>query len=278
MITGAGGFSGQATAAWFEELGYDVHRLLRRPTDASNEHVIDFTQSTAAVALANLPQIDAIVHLATAVDFSESADDALFFPTAVFATSHLCQLARTFDAHFVLASGTLVLEPAPLVDENTKVQADSAYARAKLLAEQIVAGAGVSHTILRIGGIFGRHGPRHLTLNAAIDKAIDTATPPTVYGAGSARRNYVYVYDLASAIERSVRDRIQGIHLYAGSEANTIREMADVICDVLLPDDTCPNEAPGRGARDAVVVSSSALPEGRPFRDALFDIKSREPM
>jgi len=275
LITGASGFAGRAICAQLSALGHDYIALVRRPVGLPNETQVDFEDPAALSTLVSLPRCSALIHLASHVDFSSTASQSSFFATNVSATAALAHLARSWDAHLVLASAALLFGEARLVHADTKPDPVAPYARAKYLAEQVVAASGAHGTILRIAGIYGRRGPAHLGINRAIDAATDHATPPTLYGSGKFRRNYVYVQDLVKILLATIENRITGYHLVGGREPSTMEDMLTAICDILLPG--VPVER-RRGQEspdppDMIVQPSPHLPEGRSFRQGLRDLK-----
>ncbi len=250
---------------------------MSRRSDLGNdaEYYVDYDRPELATVIQSLPPCDGIVHLATNVDFSTDARIEDFHPTSVLATKLLCERAEEWQGQVVFASGTLVLGPRSFVDEHTRPAPVNAYARAKLLGEEIVRGSSAPHTVLRIGGIFGRHGPAHLGLNRVIDDAIDNGRVPTVFGRGLAQRNYIYVEDLANTVIDCLEEKILGTHLAAGTETGSIAEMFEDVCKVFLPGAT-PNYEEGDEAPDMVANPSVALPSSRGFHKALMDIRDHE--
>lgn len=273
LVTGAAGFTGRAVVRCFREKGWEVVSVVRQPSRHADETPIDFNAAGNFSKIFDVPRCDAIVHLATHVDFDPDTNPSLFFGTNALAPSLLAQRAKAWQAHLTLTSGTLVCQSAPLVDESTPSDPESPYAKAKLLAEQIVGSAGIDAAILRIAGIFGRHGPYHLGLNKAIDEAIDDARPPTLFGSGAAHRNYVYVEDLAETIVHCATYGKTGTHLVAGRDVLTIRQMLESICFELAAGAQLVMQPGGDGA-NSVVVPSPELPKGRTFMEALKDIKT----
>jgi nucleoside-diphosphate-sugar epimerase len=176
-------------------------------------------------------------------------------------------------AHFVYASTAIVCGVrTENITRVSPVCPDTEYAKTKWLGEEIIAATGVSHCTLRIAGIFGLNGPEHLGLNRAIDGAVRGELPVMV-GAGSARRNYVYVKDVAQSILHVLETRLSGQHLLAGSETLSVAEMLKIVCDNFLAGQP-PEERVGLEASSQIVEPSNVLPAARGFRDAISDIHS----
>lgn len=276
IISGASGFSGRACIRVLSNAGYDVLPIVRKAFGLPNETVIDFEEAEAGAKILALPAPRAVVHLASNVDLSSNAPDADFFAPAILATTILAQICRAADVPMILASSVNIHGSVSQINSETAVSPPFAYGRSKVLSEQIVRASGAHHTILRIAGIFGRHGPSHLSLNRIIDGALDNGEIPKIFGAGKAKRNYVYVEDLAEIILDCIKSDLPGTHLVAGPKALTIAEMMTTVCTTFLPGEQ-PVIQPGEEGEDAVVKHSQALPNGRSFERCLIDILDRKP-
>jgi nucleoside-diphosphate-sugar epimerase len=275
LITGGTGFVGRTAAPLLKQAGYAVTLAARTPVNADFPTVALDLAAPASLDALRRERFDAIVHLGARVSLGDEPD-ADFFDVNVLASGLLARAAREWGAHFVFAS-TAVVHGArtPLIDEHSTLNADTAYARSKLLAEKLVAASGASHCVLRIGGIFGAGGPSHLGLNRAIAGAVEGRAPALVLP-GAATRNYIYVDDVALTLIEVLRHRLGGTHLLAGSEVSSMKEMLGAVCDILLPG-TAPAAQPGPPARNQVIQPSVSLPPTRSFRAALGAIRGATP-
>ncbi|MFA5800454.1 MAG: NAD(P)-dependent oxidoreductase [Candidatus Peribacteraceae bacterium] len=270
IVTGAAGFLGKAVVRRLKKDGYLVLPLDRVKTGETKEIIIDLADKDLFANLSKLPKADAIVHLAAVVAF-EDKENNLFVPN-VIATAELARWAKDLGAYFIFASSITVHGvKTALIDRSTGINPDTAYARSKWLGEELVRAAGLDHLILRISGIYGQNGPAHLGLNRAIDQAL-RGKAPTLVGAGEAKRNYVYVNDLAAMIADAVGRKITGTHLAAGPEPVTIADLLKDICAILLPGQD-PIRQKGETGADQIIEPSPELLAGRSFRQALEEIK-----
>ncbi|HLP59795.1 MAG TPA: NAD(P)-dependent oxidoreductase, partial [Candidatus Deferrimicrobium sp.] len=203
---------------------------------------------------------------------------AEMFQPNILATAQLVNWARRHHSYFVFASaafiaGNLNLHITPKL--GTELNTDNDYLYSKWLGEEIIRTSGIQHAILRISGIFGPNGPSHLGVNNAIRSVIN-GKPPIRYGDGKIKRNYIYVKDLCHIIKFCLEQQIEGWHLVAGKDVNTMAEMLQTVCDILLPG-TKPEIKPiedKRYGHDQIVTSSPLLPQSRSFSDAIDDIKN----
>lgn len=266
LLTGAAGFLGRAVAATLERSNWTVIRLERHPSD-TNAIKLDLTNVHDFAHLTRLRDITAVVHLAAQVDL-ETTSLAKLFATNVASVGMLASLARVWDAQLVLASTVLVGN----VCGPTVESPGNAYAKSKAIAERLAEASGVDASILRFAGIYGWNGPTHLGLNRAISAAA-TGTKPTIVGTGRARRNYIYVLDAAAQIAYALEQRVLGTHIVAGTEALSVREMFDAVCETFLPGQNA-ILVPGPEAVDQLYTPSPAFPRPRALWTALAEIKA----
>ncbi len=275
LLTGASGFLGQHVRRSLLGSGWSVlccSRQQRWEADECEVVRCDLNEPAQILALEKLYRPRAIVHLACDVGL-DATDQQIFIPN-VLATGCIAYLARVWDARLVFASSVMVHGArTERVARDTGVHPDTAYGRSKAAGEELIRLSGAQHCILRIAGIFGARGPRHLGLNRAIDAAVFDRKAPTQVGAGEALRNYIYVKDAAAAIAAVLRQDICGTHPLAGSEVLSVARMLHEVCEVLLPGTSPSIEAADLRARDQVVAVTPVLPATRSFRDALLDIR-----
>jgi UDP-glucose 4-epimerase len=221
--------------------------------------------------MAETVHFDAIVHLGTHVGWSGAAESEMFTPN-ILSTGCLAHLAKRWNAQLIFASAAIVHGARKeKIESSSPIFPDTDYARTKWLGEQLIMASQAHYCVLRIAGVFGFGGPAHLAMNNALNAAFRGETP-TMVGHGRATRNYIYVKDVAHAIEHALRLNLEGTHLLAGNEVLSIGDMLRAICDEFLPG-ARPLSKEGPEATDQVVDSSSVLPVSRGFREALADIR-----
>lgn len=264
LVFGARGFLGRAVVATARGAGLVVVGVGRGgdvdiTCDVGNPGALERALSDA--------EPSAVVNCAVRVEFGD-ASLAELFPVNALAPGVMAAWCRRASAHLVHASTTLVHGArAELIEPSTPFKPDTVYGHSKLIAEELVDGAGCDAAVIRLCGIYGAGGPGHLSLNRVIDAA-RAGSPPTVTGRGTARRNYIHVDDAALVLVDAVRRRLVGVHLAAGPETLTIASMMQIVCDVLLPG-TTPIHVEGSEAADQIVVHAPGLPAGRPMAEAL---------
>lgn len=274
LITGANGFAGRNLMNALPDEEYEKIPLVRKTSGLKDEIVADFCDVNFSLIVNSLVKVDAVVHFGAKIGFGNSSKKDFFLPN-VLATAELVNWANKVGAHFVFASTAIVCGVKnPFISSQSKPDPDTHYGYSKWLAEELIKMSEVSYTILRIGGIFGRNGSPYLSINEVINDALN-GIKPKQYGSGDIRRSYIYVKDLSEIIKKCMENKLEGTYFAAGSNVNTISEMLNIICDILLPGSE-PEYEVGIDGQDQIVEHSLELRKGRSFKKAIENIKNDE--
>ena len=276
LVTGATGFIGVATVACLKQNGWLVTSAVRSHFESleCDQIHLDLNDPAMILSLEHIRRFDAIVHLGASIGLRDTTE-AEMYAANVLATGCLVFLAKKWGASLVFASTAIVCGvKTEKIDASANDKVDTDYAKTKLLGEMLIKSSHVPYCILRIGGVFGLDGPNHLGLNQAIQGAL-SGVPPTQVGHGCALRNYIYVKDVALAIQFALSRDLRGTHFLAGSEVMSIGHMLQEICDAFLPG-VKPNRHDGVGGGSQVILPSLELPKTRSFSEALLDIRLAE--
>lgn len=210
-------------------------------------------------------QPSVIVNCAAAVDFRPTAEVLTLWRINAFVPSLLAEMSREFGAHVIQLSSSSVHGSRPaLADPGVRTGPDSAYGRSKLLGDEMMIASGADVTILRLPGVFGRHGPGHLGLNRAIADA-SSGRPIELAGDGIARRNYVSSQQVADIVNFSIDEGPLGV-VYVGGEIVTLRaclEEVAALYDVQL------RVMDGSPGQDSLVGCDPRLPKLEGFAASL---------
>lgn len=200
-ITGASGKLGRAVLAKVP----GAVPLVRRPSGLPGEVVTDFSVDQLRGIFRNA---GAVLHLAGSVD---TLDRAGMQEANVGLTWRVVD-SLPKKAKIVFASSISVYGKRPAAipaDEKTKPRPDSAYARSKFEAENIVA-KHTNHAILRIGTLYGPQFEDYFRVLSMMERG-----KMRIIGNGSNRVPFVHVEDAADACI-SALGRGQGIYVVAG--------------------------------------------------------------
>lgn len=242
LVTGSSGFIGSNLCNWLSENGYIVHGVdVEHPTfDLPNSvetHLHDLTSSP------ELPDVDAIVHLAAHSQVQPIVEDPEIAVENIEMIQHVLSEAERMDAFVVNASSRDVYGSA-IKPEEEDVTPDSpnGYAASKLGSEALANAykntTGLSVTSLRLANVYGprdlnqRVIPIFIALGAAGDEL-------TVYGEGKLL-DFVHVEDVCRAIceviDRS--EAVSGEIMNIGSGTGvTLPEVASYISEFI---NSCP--------------------------------------
>lgn len=205
VITGASGFVGQAACAHLESLGHEVIRWVgpKTPADPSSFQ-IDIADASTFPAIAQIGQVDAVVHCAGIAHRFGRVSSEDFDLVNVRGVENTVLFAERIGARkFVLLSSVLVYgtpqNDAP-VNEDSARDPDDTYGFSKLKGEhaaiEMCKAASIGLTILRPAPIVGEGSRGNVS---RLIKAIDRGRFFWV-GDGRNRRSFAYVSDVARAI------------------------------------------------------------------------------
>lgn len=240
-VVGGAGFLGSALARSLE--GPDVHLYTRsRPVLASGSLPAELdTVSTVVWAVSQVnPQV------------AEERPDLVAEDE-----HHLLSFLRALDDHglsprtVLLSSGGTVYgnHGAPFA-ETTPTRPASAYGRAKVRLEQVLADHAACPTVVRVANAYGPGqpaGPGQGVLAHWL-RAVAAGRPVTVFGDLGTARDYVAVQDVVAALLR--------LHQHTGAlpvvnvgsgRATTLGELLDVVRDVTGTPDLAVRHEPARG-------------------------------
>ncbi len=189
---------------------------------------------------------DAVFHLAAQVDLRASVSDPQFDARSnVLGTINVLEASRRAGVQrFVYAAsgGSRYGAPSRLpVDETAQVHPLSPYAAAKVAGEMYVhayAGMyGIAPICLGLANVYGpRQNPHgEAGVIAVFGSRMISGRPVTVYGDGTATRDYVYVDDVADAFVRAGQAPLTTVGTYnigTGRQA-TVAEVHRLIAAVL---------------------------------------------
>ena len=271
LITGASGFIGSRLVKLLnEDSEFKVFRGVRAlaSNDSEGDVLIDLSDVTSILSLVDNYNFDAIVHLAAKVGWGGLIYEEMYTEN-VLATGALGYVANKMGAKLLFGSAALVHgQNTPQISLDIPVTVDTDYARSKYDAERLLRSILPEVCIFRIGGVFGQNGPSHLGLNRVISGALQ-GKAPAIYGKGDDMRNYIFVDDLCTQIIEAVRVKASGMHLIAGVETLTIKNMYEAICSEFLSGMRVTYLPESQSSSDQVILGTEKFGGSRVFTEAL---------
>jgi UDP-glucose 4-epimerase len=249
MITGGCGFIGANLVYMLVNSGYNVtvfdnlSRGKREYIDASCNHrfIHGDIRKFDEIAQACIG-IDAVIHLAaygSVIESVQNPDENFDVNvTGTFNVLKACITNNIGKVVFASTGGALIGNATPPVNEESVARPISPYGASKLCGEAYCSAFSGAYdmdiTSLRFANVIGPISDHKKGAVTAFCKAILSGQPITIYGDGSASRDFLYVDDLCSGIMKSMIVDMKGynvFHLAAGREV-TVKELALLICDI----------------------------------------------
>lgn len=181
---------------------------------------------------------DVAVHLAAYGSVVESvADPNENFSINVGGTFNVLRAAKSSGIKkliFASTGGALIGNATPPVNEDSAPRPISPYGASKLAGEGYCSAFAHSYDMdiicLRFANIIGPFSWHKKGAVTAFFKAILSGEPITIYGDGTATRDFLYVDDLCRGIEAAIKSSLTGFHVFhlaSGREVSVI-ELAEL--------------------------------------------------
>ncbi len=239
LVTGGAGFFGSHIVDLLRAGGDDVVVVDdlstgdRANLDASVPLVVaDVSDRGQMRDLLAGERFDAVVHCAAKTKVVESIERPdLYHDVIVNGTSNVLDVAQMSGAaSFVNANtgGALYGETAACATEETAIEAPSPYGRYKAEAERLALSTpGLRTVSLRFANIYGPRQRRDLEggVIAIFIGCWRNGAPLTIFGDGTAERDYVYVADCAEAVRTALRGDASGIYNVGTGVATSVNDL-----------------------------------------------------
>jgi UDP-glucose 4-epimerase len=282
LVTGGAGFIGSTIVDALKARGDEVVVVDDISTgDRANLapdialRVADVSDAKALGEAVRGEKFDAVVHCASRTKVVESMEKPdLYRRVIVEGTRNVVRLAE--EAHskiFVNIStgGAIYGETRICATEAVPADAASNYGKFKAEAEQIVGRAKIPNITLRLANVYGPRQRQDLEggVIAIFVGRWKRGEKLTVFGDGSAQRDYMYVGDVVDAVLAAFGGKWKGVYNIGTGVATSVNELIAAMAEVLGPPPgiTKAPERPGEVQRSCVDAS-------RAKRDGLWQSRT----
>lgn len=256
LITGGGGYIGQACARSFLARGWGVVLLDRNPANAfidpqalltSGGRFVKGDVRDRSVVEAAMSGCNAVVHLAAISSVPQSiADPETTMSVNVEGTQTVLDVAEALKLERVIIASSAAVygaNPEMPLHEGMELESLSPYAESKRLNEAALLHArerGLNGVALRFFNVYGGNQLRLPTNTSVIPSFIRTmlaGTAPHMHGDGSQTRDFIHVDDLSSAVcalaERKAPYEAAVANVCSGVE-HSLLDLVDAINHTLI--------------------------------------------
>ena len=184
---------------------------------------------------------DAIVHCAAKTKVVESMEKPdLYRRVIVDGTRNVVALAESVRAKILVnisTGGAMYGETPVCATEGTRAEPDSNYGKFKLEAEGLIAASHIPSITLRCANIYGPRQRQDLEggVIAIFLGLWKKDQPVTIFGAGTAERDYVYVGDVADAVASSFAGEWSGVYNIGTGVPTSVNALVALFTELIGP-------------------------------------------
>ena len=273
VVTGGAGFIGSHLVDRLVEDGHHVVVIDHYAEDRQRFENAAVTVYKIGIGDAEVNEVfakeqpDAVFHLAAQISVTVSvADPVSDAQTNIIDALRLLQVAKTSGVKRIVFSSSgggiyagYPVIPTPLVFDASPT---SPYGIAKMLFEDYLAISGIPFVALRLANVYG---PRQMPDGEAgviaimCDRLI-SGKPMTIFGDGSATRDYLYVGDVVNAFMRALVSEATGIVNIGTGVETSVNAVWKTVCNIhgMQVDAQYAPVRLGEVMRSAIDASSSA--------------------
>jgi UDP-glucose 4-epimerase len=248
LVTGGAGFVGSNIADALDARGDLVVALDDLSTGDRHNLAPDMAFRQASVAdekklfdALKGEGFDAIVHCASKTKVVESMEKPdLYRRVIVDGTRNVVALAEKVRAQILVnisTGGAMYGETPACATEHAPATPDSNYGKFKLEAERIIAASDIPSITLRCANIYGPRQRQDLEggVIAIFLGRWRKKEPITIYGPGTAERDYVYVGDVADAVATSFAGDWSGVYNIGTGVPTSVNALVTYFTELLGP-------------------------------------------
>lgn len=284
LVTGGAGFVGSHVADALVARGDEVVAVDDLSTGSRDNvgkgvdlRVVDISDGPALGRAVEGEHFDAVVHFAAKTKVIQSIEQPeLYRRVIVDGTRNVVDAALATGASDLInisTGGAIYGETPTCATEEADLRPPSPYGQLKAEAESVAQRAGLRAVTLRLANVYG---PRQRTdleggVIAIFLGAWREGRRLTVYGDGTAERDYLHASEVCDAVLAALDSTVTGVYNVGTGVATSVNKLIDLMTEVLGPSAGVDRVAarPGEIQRSCVDPSKAA-------RDGLW--RSRIPL
>jgi UDP-glucose 4-epimerase len=271
LLLGGGGFLGSALTRHLDDSGGTVHVITPRKPEKAPEKAIIHQGSLDDEALINsiLPSCGTVIHLASSTNPGNSArhpekeGHLNIAPTLNFLS--ILQNYKPFHLIYLSSGGAIYGNPATIpVKENDRLAPRSNYGAGKVAIETflrvLASPPGQNITIARPPNFYGPGQPykRGFGVIRTILEHLYRGTTMEIWGNGETVRDYLYIDDMVSALNRMINmPQDNGTYNIASGRGLSLNQVIDIIETVCNRELDLKYRGKRKSDVDAIVLDSS---------------------
>lgn len=246
LLTGGTGFIGRHLASRIEQIAGARLVLLSRHTESNtDQRVTRIARSLEQLERRTwldhgINHVDIVFHLGAFAPKKAGEGDAMdaVFDANVAGTRALLDSLSNVPERIIFASTVDVygpLEDGDSLTESSPLAPSTLYGASKLFGEHMIRvfarQSGCGYAVLRYGHLYGPGEGAYAKFIPQVIKTMLGNQSPTLYGDGSARRDFMFVGDAVEATLRaanSPRREIDAVNVVSG-QSRSIRELAGIL-------------------------------------------------
>jgi len=246
LVTGGAGFVGSHVVDALAARGDEVTVVDDLSTgDRANVRtgvdlrVVDISDGPALGRAVEGLHLDAVVHCAAKTKVVQSMEQPeLYRRVIVDGTRNLVDAALVTGARDLVnisTGGAIYGETAECAHEDASLHPLSPYGQLKAEAESVAQRAGLRSVTLRLANVYGPRQRQDLEggVIAIFLGAWRRGDELTVYGGGTAERDYLYVGDVAEAVLAALEASVTGVYNIGTGVATSVLGLIDLMTQVL---------------------------------------------
>ncbi|OGO72685.1 MAG: hypothetical protein A3G84_06920 [Chloroflexi bacterium RIFCSPLOWO2_12_FULL_71_12] len=287
LVTGGAGFVGSHVVDALSAAGDEVVIVDDLSTGSRANlppridlRVVDVADGPALGRAVEGEHFDAVVHCAAKTKVVQSMEQPeLYRRVIVDGTTNIVDAALATGARDLVnisTGGAIYGETPRCAAEDAPLDPPSPYGRLKAEAELVAQRAGLRAVTLRLANVYG---PRQRTdLEGGVIAIFlgrwRSGQPLTVYGDGSAERDYLHVADVTDAVLAALSASVVGVYNIGTGVATSVNALIDMLTGILGPpagvERVAPRPAeigrscvdPSKAARDGLWTPRISLRDG----------------